>query len=221
MFALPTFCNVSETVTVSPRSTAPFTLPLSEIINAPAATMDGDGATTVNVCVALLFPETESVDVVATDAVLVLMPPLVVAPVMLKLASEPDARLPSPTVTVPELLVVLSAVLETKLTPAGNTSVTRTFNAVFGPALVTSSVMTTLFDSAMILVESVCVMPRFAAGIDTVATAEAVLFAGFKSVSVVVMFAGQVKVGIAVVPGDMMTVTLADAPELSEGTLVL
>ena len=110
---MPTFCNVSETVTVSTKSTAPFATPFSVMINLPAATIAGDGATTVNVCVALLFAGMESDEVVASDAVLVLPPPLVVVAVMLKLVSEPEARLPSPTVTVPELFVALSAVLET------------------------------------------------------------------------------------------------------------
>ena len=216
---MPTFWSESETVTVSPRSTAPFVLTFSDAINAPAATMLGDGATTVNVCDALLFAEIESEDAVATFAVFVFAPVLTATAVMVKLVLAPEAISGSPMRSVPELSVTL-AVLETKVSPAGRTLVTTAFKAVFGPELVMLSVKTTLLVAETMFVLMVCAIAISAAGNVTRATTVPLLFARFGSVSVVTALAVLITTPFgplfvnALRPGDATTHTVANDPAL-------
>src|SRR5262245_26311804 len=103
-------------------------------------------ARTTVVVLAVLLAVLGSTLLSATLAVFVIVLPLAAAALtratMVTVALPAAARLPRVAVTVPPACVAVPwlAVAETKLRPAGSTSVTTALWAVLGPALATVSV---------------------------------------------------------------------------------
>src|ERR1044072_3714740 len=78
-----------------------------------------------------------------TSAVLVIVPVLPTSATIWSVADEPLVRLATAHAPVPEVYVPALGVAETKQSPAGRRSVTTTFVALVGPALVSVSVKVT------------------------------------------------------------------------------